>query len=444
MSQKVICDPIHHYIYIDLATEALILKLINSREIQRLRRIRQLGASFFTYPSAEHSRFGHALGTFHLAKTALEYLEKNSESKISKHDRLAVMAAALLHDVGHGPFSHVLEKKNGNSHEFWTEKLITSGKTEINYILKKYGSTLHEKVINILFHPHKKYRVYNALLSSQIDMDRMDYLLRDSYFCGNNYGTFDYRWLFHTMRIGSIPSGRMTLEQPMWIEKAIWAIEDYIFARYNMYWTVYYHCATRGYEELLKTILKRAKDLSEENIPVEFVSDALEMFITKDRISDDEYLSLDDSVLIMQLNIWSHARDRVLRDLCQRFLSRKGLKWVDYREEKDEKIDIRAREDAQIRIAREMKKLHFDPKYYFLGSVSAAKAYDYYRVEKGADEQSAKTSIFILDKKNNPTEISARKEMQRLKAITGVSAIKKFYYVPEECRATVDRILEKM
>jgi len=444
LSQKVICDPVHNHIYIDRTKEKVILDLLGCQEIQRLRRIHQLGVSYYTYPGAEHSRFSHALGVYHLIRTALDYVQKNEEKKIGEADRAAAVAAALLHDLGHGPFSHVLEKEYGNKHEKWTENLIKSGTTETNRILAKhYGRGFPERIVQILFNPTIETSWLNALLSSQLDVDRMDYLLRDSYFCGIEYGKFDYRWIFHTMRIRRVQSGNVKLEQPVWIEKAARALEDYIFARYNMYWAVYYHRCTRGYEELLKTILRRAEHLIKESRPLEIFSKSLGRLIVRDSMTADDLLALDDSVAISHFLLWKKSKDKILKDLVNRFLSRRGFKWVDFREDKDQVSDIRTRERVRDKIKAVLKNRGYDPEYYLLESISAAKAYDFYHIEKEPGEQTAKNTIFVLDKDDTPVEISSIPEMKRLKIMAGEREVRKFYYVPDECRDQVRRILDK-
>jgi HD superfamily phosphohydrolase len=269
----------------------------------------------------------------------------------------------------------------------------------------------------------------------------MDYLIRDSYFCGISYGNFDSRWIFHTMRVGSFSSNR---DQPMWLEKAIRALEDYIFARYNMYWAVYYHRTTRGYEELLKAILRRAKDSHKKGKKIVFISNQLRKFILQEQLSCDDYLSIDDSILLSQVSLWKYSRDKALSDLSSRFISRKGLKWIDYREDKIDVSELRGREDARNRIEDVLKSKGYDPKYYFLDSVSAAKAYDCYHPEKETGDRSEKNSIFIIDRNKDKIEISMMPEMHRLRALIDTKEIKKFYYVPEECRGRVIDILDKM
>jgi len=437
---KVICDPIHNQIYIDRQKEKVILDLIECREVQRLRRIRQLGVSYYTYPGAEHCRFSHALGTFHFMKIALNNAKEYENIPLDKKEYLASLAAALLHDIGHGPLSHLLENKFSSKHEKWTEEIIASHETEVNSVLRNLDSELPELVIKILFHPSEDLSWINALLSSQIDVDRMDYLLRDSHYCGVKYGHFDYNWIFHTIRIRKIPP--YDLLQPVWIEKALRAIEEYIFARYNMYWTVYYHKTTRGYEELLNAIIERAYCLLKEDHSLNFISEAVKKFILGDQLSVSEYLSIDDSIIFSQLILWQNADDSILKDLCLRFLNRKGFKPVDYREKK-----IRSHKDrdqAHKKINNLLKNKGLDPKYYFLESISASKAYDYYHPERGEDERTAKNSIFIFDKAEKLNEISSLPDMGRLRIITGQEQIKKYYYVPDEIRDSANKILDKL
>jgi hypothetical protein len=442
LSQKVICDPVYNQIFLDRDKEKLILDLINCKEVQRLRRIRQLGVSYLTYPGADHTRFSHALGTMHLMKIALDYVKKNDCPKIIEEERLAALAAALLHDVGHGPFSHLSENLSGNKHDFWTDQIITSKETEINHTLKSIDRAFPKLIIDLLFHPPRKLSWINALLASQVDVDRMDYLLRDSYHCGVSCGQFDYHWIFHTLRIDKIDFERRKIFQPVWIEKATRAIEEYIFARYNMYWTVYYHRTTRGYEELLKIIFQRAADLIKKKIKFVIISNEMKKYILHKKLSVDEYLSLDDSTVIAQIMIWKNkSSDKILKDLCLRFLNRQGYKWVEYRENIDMHID---RQKAHDKIFKMLKNKGLDPKYYFIESKSAAIAYDYYHPEKAKKEQTPKNSIFILNKDEEKTELSQIRGMGRLKVITGVEQKKLYYYVPEEFRNQINKILDKM
>lgn len=443
--QRVICDPVHNHIYIDKNKEHLINELLDSREVQRLRRIRQLGLSHLTYPGAVHTRFSHCLGTFHLSKLALKYLLDNAGKKINEEVRLAILAAALLHDIGHGPFSHVLENITKVNHEKWTDKIIESGESEVNKILRSHDNNLPNLIRSILLGTDKKHSLFSTLICSQLDVDRMDYLLRDSYFCGNSFGTFDYRWILHTLHIGEIPLAGRKTQQPVWPEKALCAIEDYIYARYNMYRTVYFHATTRGFEELLVAILKRAKKLLEEDRKILIISDKIKKYLLNpSSISFDEFLFLDDFILQSQIRLWEESRDKILCDLCRRLTNRQGLKWVLYKENEDRSIRFGSLEAAHQRIRELIKNKGFDPEYYFIENVSVNKAYKYYQFEKGIDEQTPINSIFIFDSDNRPVEITNLTGMTHIRAIAEKRETRKYYYVPKECRQEVRRIFEEI
>ena len=187
-------DPIHSEINLNSQdkVEDLLIQLIDAREMQRLRWIRQLGTGWFTYHGAEASRFQHSIGTMHIARKIFSQIEAQiqaSEEEIEEY-RLLVLVAALLHDIGHGPFSHSCEDILDVKHEYFSHKVILDPKTEVNKILKSFETKLPEKVSAVLA---KKYPVkfLSNIVSSQIDCDRLDYLLRDSHFTGTNYGTFD-------------------------------------------------------------------------------------------------------------------------------------------------------------------------------------------------------------------------------------------------------------
>src|SRR5687768_15353876 len=197
---KIILDPIHRLIpFQDTPEDRLFLRLINTREFQRLRRIKQLGMSDYVFPGANHSRLAHSIGVMHTARLIFERLEAVNGSRYSPWDRAAVLAAALLHDIGHGPFSHAFEKVTGENHEKRTQEIIL-GDTEVCRTLRAYDSKLPELIAPLfgdggtskgpMLRPE-----FAAIVSSQLDADRFDYLLRDSHATGTSYGDFDLHWL---------------------------------------------------------------------------------------------------------------------------------------------------------------------------------------------------------------------------------------------------------
>src|SRR5690606_23477880 len=254
MSERIYRDPVHNIIRVrtDGAEGRLIVGLIDTPEFQRLRRIRQLGLAHFAYQGAEHSRFTHSLGAFHLATRILAKL--SNSYKLDEGDRTAVRAAALLHDVGHGAFSHVVESILDFHHENFTIEAVLSSETGVGRLLKDYSTELPERVAAIIrgnFQP----MALAQLVSSQLDVDRMDYLLRDSLFTGVKYGVFDLEWIIKSIEINEADD-QLYISAP-----GIYAVEDYLQARYYMFRQVYFHRTLRAAEAVLRALLRRALDV---------------------------------------------------------------------------------------------------------------------------------------------------------------------------------------
>ncbi len=247
--EKVFKDPVHRYIHV---RDELIWKLIGTKEFQRLRRIRQLGTTYLTFHGAEHTRFNHSLGVYEITRRILE--EFKGRPHWNEEERLLALAAALLHDIGHGPFSHSFEKAFQTDHEEWTRAIIL-GRTEVNQILLKVGADFPKAVADVIEKTYAN-KLLTSIISSQIDADRMDYLLRDAYYTGVSYGHFDMERILRVMR---------PMEDQVVIKlSGMHAVEDYIMSRYQMYWQVYFHPVTRSAEVILSKILKRVKNLYEK------------------------------------------------------------------------------------------------------------------------------------------------------------------------------------
>jgi len=250
---KVLKDPVHSYIHINYE---VVWQCIDSKEFQRLRRIRQLGGDFQVYPTAEHSRFSHSLGVYEIVRRMVTEI-KSLSSELSEYDKVSVMLAGLLHDVGHGPFSHAFEHVTNHSHEDYTVKIIL-GNTELNAVLSKVSKNLPQDIVAIIQHTHKN-DILNQIVSGQLDADRMDYLLRDSYFTATSYGQFDLERILRTMRVRKIDDDKKQLVVKY---TGIHSVEDYIMARYQMYWQVYYHPVARSYETVFIQLFKRLNDIA--------------------------------------------------------------------------------------------------------------------------------------------------------------------------------------
>lgn len=258
-NEKVFRDPVHNYIHVQ---HQVILDLIDSKEFQRLRRIKQLGTSSFTFHGAEHSRFSHSLGVYEITRRICDLFQRNySIDKIGlggwdDQERLITLCAALLHDVGHGPYSHTFEHIFQTNHEALTVQIICSPNTEIYQILNNVAVGFPEKVASVIQKTYPNPQVIQ-MISSQIDADRMDYLLRDAYFTGTEYGTFDLTRILRVIRPydGGIAFGMNGMH----------AVEDYIVGRYQMYMQVYFHPTSRGMEVILEHLLQRARECYQNN-----------------------------------------------------------------------------------------------------------------------------------------------------------------------------------
>ena len=222
---KVLKDPVHSYIHIHYE---VIWNCLDSKEFQRLRRIRQLGGDFQVYPTAEHSRFSHSLGVYEIVRRMVTEV-KTLCAELTEYEKVCVMLAGLLHDVGHGPFSHAFEHVTNHSHEEYTVKIIL-GNTELNSILRAVSKKMPEDIVSIIQHTHEN-DILNQIVSGQLDADRMDYLLRDSYFTATSYGQFDLERILRTIRVRKTSEGRKVIVVK---HTGIHSVEDYIMARYQM------------------------------------------------------------------------------------------------------------------------------------------------------------------------------------------------------------------
>src|SRR5256884_8406780 len=273
-----------------------MIRLIDTPEFQRLRRIKQLGLGLYTYQGAEHSRFTHSLGALHLMTRVLDRL--GEYYRIAEDDRAAARAAALLHDVGHGSFSHVMEKVLGFHHEKWTVEVVLSEATEIGQLLRSYSADLPAKVAAIIegdFQP----AALAQLVSSQLDVDRMDYLLRDSLMTGAKYGVYDLEWIINALAIDE-EGDRIYVAA-----RGLYAVEEYLQARYYMFRQVYFHRALRSAEAVLRSIFRRALQLLEASEAIWYApGTAFEKVLRRSSLSLADHLEMDDSDVIFHVKQW--------------------------------------------------------------------------------------------------------------------------------------------
>jgi uncharacterized protein len=314
-------DPLHGAITLHTGDpdEALLTQLIDTPAFQRLRRIRQLGPASLTFHGAESSRFTHSLGVMAIARRAFDQLQRRYPD-LAPH-RATVLVAALLHDIGHGPFSHTAEEVFGLQHEHWTRRMIRD-LPEIHDALESRAAGLTEAVDQVYTHTHPVALVWQ-LVSSQLDCDRLDYLLRDSYFTGASYGQLDLDRILMALRFEP-SSGRLVMAH-----KGMAAIEHYLVVRHFMYAQVYNHPKNISVTWLLERAFDRARtDLHMGKIEADPTVTAW-LLAPDHPLVLDTYLAGDDIVFTYHLQRWRHSPDLLLADLCRRFLDRDLLKTLE-------------------------------------------------------------------------------------------------------------------
>ena len=311
---KIINDPVHGFIKIPYE---IIFDIMEHRCFQRLRRISQTGLLSLIFPGATHTRFHHAIGTMHLMFNALEIL-KQKGVKISTEEEKGAMLAVLLHDVGHGPFSHALE--NILMDNWHHEKLSLLLMEQLN---EEFSGELTIAIQMFQGKYHRKF--FNQLISSQLDVDRLDYLKRDSFYTGVSEGNINTQRILSTL---NVLDDELVLD-----EKGIYSIEHYLVARMFMYWQVYYHKAAVLAENLLIKIMNRAKTLVSQNVKVE-ASENLKYFLYRESSTDAteediaRFMELDDTDVLQAIKSWKNHEDFVLSYLCKTVINRKFPKII--------------------------------------------------------------------------------------------------------------------
>jgi uncharacterized protein len=388
--EKVFKDPVHRYVHV---RDRVIWDLIGTKEFQRLRRIKQLGTTYLTFHGAEHSRFNHSLGVYEIIRRIIDDGFKG-RPEWNEDERLLALSAGLLHDLGHGPFSHSFEKVFDLDHEQFTQAIIL-GKTEVNAVLSKVEAHFPKKVAEVIAKTYHNKQVV-SLISSQIDADRMDYLQRDAYFTGVSYGHFDMERILRVMRPRE--------DQVVIKHSGMHAVEDYIMSRYQMYWQVYFHPVSRSAEVILTKILHRAKHLHEKyysfkHHPIHFYS------LFEEETSLEDYLKLDESIVLYYFQMWQEEEDFILSDLCRRFMNRNLFQYVEFDPAKQYK------KLAELSLL--FKKAGIDPEYYLVVDSSSDLPYDFYR----PGEEEERLPIQLLMNNGEIRELS--RESSIVDAISG-------------------------
>ncbi|MGW8122395.1 HD domain-containing protein [Roseivirga echinicomitans] len=397
--KKIINDPVYGFITI---RSELIFDIIDHPYFQRLRRIKQLGLTDLIYPGGHHTRFHHALGANHLMGATLENL-RNKDVEISDAEFEGAMIAILLHDIGHGPFSHALEFSllEDVPHEQISRMIISKLNKEFNGQL--------DLALEIFNGTYKK-KFLSELVSSQLDIDRLDYLKRDSFFTGVSEGTIGADRIIKML---NVHEGRLVVE-----EKGIYSVENFLSARRLMYWQVYLHKASVSAEKMLVSIIKRARKLARKEKDL-FYTPALGVFL-KEQVGVERFatepaileafLQLDDYDIWGAIKVWVHHEDPILSKLCRMLLDRNLFKIVISSEPQ-------TKEEIKVDEAKIAEAYQIDPKEvkYF---------YSYGKLTNNA-YMASDQEILILSKSGEVRGVTEAADLPNIKAMSKI--VRKYY-----------------
>lgn len=339
-------DPIHGLIVFRKCDpmDALAWELIKTPEFQRLRRIRQLGVSEFVFPGATHTRFAHSIGVYHGARRLMEVIRREQGGECDEGRARVALIAALLHDLGHGPFSHAFEgareaiaesrgKEGVEKHEKYTAKLILAEEGGVRPVLDRIDPALAGQVADLI-RADDPADIYHAVVSSSFDADRLDYLRRDRYMTGTGAGSIDYDWLMDNLATDFITVRQDNDEIPIptfvFKLKGRQAAEDFLLARYRLYTQVYLHKTTRGFEKLATALFQRVAKATEDGKDLGLGSDhPLVRFLKPDGESLDDYRDLDDMVAWGAIERLRRCGDAEVEAFAMRLWNREPLRALD-------------------------------------------------------------------------------------------------------------------
>jgi HD superfamily phosphohydrolase len=388
---KIFNDPIYGFIHI---SDESIFDIIEHPYFQRLRRINQLGLTYLVYPGATHTRFQHSMGAMHLMKSALQNL-KDKGVRISDEEMIAAQQAILLHDVGHGPFSHTLELNL-----LWNSSHEDVGKILLQQINRDLGGVL-DMALAIIENKYPK-NFLHQLVSSQLDMDRLDYLKRDSYFTGVSEGVIGTSRLIKML---NVHDDKIVVEA-----KGIYSVEKFLVARRIMYWQVYLHKTVLGAEQMLIEIIKRARQLASSNKEI-CSSKALNHFLSNhvdyNDLTDPHLLELftrmDDHDILFAIKEWCHHDDTTLSILSRQLVNRELLKVVIQKDDFNQNLisDLKKKTAQLYQINLE------DAGHFVFSGIASNRAYN-----QKADK------IFIIDKGMNLIDIATASDNFNIQSLS--------------------------
>ena len=379
---RVIRDSVHK----DILVKSSHSLIIDTKEFQRLRHIRQLATCEFVFPNATHNRFSHSLGAYHLANELVQSLQNFQPGIITESDAELVVLGALLHDIGHPPLSHSLERPDVfatfHSHEHWGKLILDSEETEIGRAIRELLG--EEKLLRFFAimrgdNSHNGVEIppfMKEIISSQLDVDRMDYLLRDQMFTGAQIGGFDIQRVIRSMRVGE--DGYFYVKN--W---GLPSIESYLVTRYHMYMQVYYHKVNMLTQEYLIRLLKRVKQLSESGDLN--VDKDLHGMLFNVNLSVEQYCNLNDSNIMVNLSDWSNSKDEILSSLASKLLSRSNY----HKSLRIDSLTIEMLDSVEDSLAKFLEEKGVDPSVDMIVARISKKGYLPYKegikLENGLD-----------------------------------------------------------
>lgn len=444
---KIIRDNVHGDIIIDKK----YLDIINTPEFQRLRRIKQLSVADVVFPGADHTRFSHSIGTFFVMKKIISHLNSEFEKLDKKLDIREIdlaLVSALVHDIGHGPFSHAFEKMISDeqkSHEEWTVEIIKSKKTKINKVLRSnFDDKFPSDVANLIEKKEIKTKpqisldinkILTSLVSSQLDADRLDYLVRDSYNSGVKFGNIDLERLISSLKL-TVHKDNYSLYIPI---KYLHDIEEYLFSRFQMNKSVYYHAIKIEFEEIIKLIFRRAIELY--NAKKLNMDDPVLLKVFSDTLDVISYCELDESKIVSAFQEWSKSNDFILSNLCNAYLYRNKFIKLTILDQSSKQIHRFFKDLFSIlNIKDEFSEEYFKDQYYLIDKDYSFSMYKKNKENLKFLDKSGKlldfseaTEIFINEKENILSNVKSRI------LFLNIEIIKNKYKLPKD---KVEKILE--
>ena len=417
-------------------TDRIAWRLIDTREFQRLRRIRQLGFSDLVFPGATHSRFAHSIGAYHMARRLAEVIARREERNPDR-ERIALLAT-LLHDIGHGPFSHAFEtvaRSTGRSrrHEEWSAEIV-QGETEVNSVLRTVDEGLPTEIGALLMEEEPR-DIYSTIVSSQFDADRLDFIQRDRTMTGVEFGHIDRDWIFDCLEVGSITIGKDNPREASCLclgPKGLSVAEEYLEARFRLYRTVYMHKTTRAAEKMLEALLCAAAEKLKDAEAAR--RDPVLRYLTGQATGIHAYLDLDDAAVWGALTTLSgHTEDEELSNSARCLRDRKLYKC----------LDIGAHDEAggnlHLRFRRALKEREVAWRGDLLFDDPEIKSYLWYDF----DSDSALNKVLVRSpKENEPLDIADISPV--VKTLRGAERLQRVYAPDADRARELWNILEEL